>query len=64
MVPRTTRAKAGIGPSVVTVACKVILWRSVNKIHGYPPGYKAKGKAPMANQVSVQLDSQDSILPA
>ena len=34
------------------------------KLHEYPPGYKAKGKAPMANQVSVQLDSQDSILPA
>ncbi|XP_030943722.1 uncharacterized protein LOC115968456 [Quercus lobata] len=34
------------------------------KLHGYPPSYKAKGKASLANQVSAHLDSQDSFLHA
>ena len=33
------------------------------KLHGYPPGYKAKGKASLVNQVS-HFDSQDSLLHA
>ena len=34
------------------------------KLHGYPPGYKAKGKASLVNQVSAHFDSQDSLLHA
>ena len=34
------------------------------KLHGYRPGYKAKGKASLVNQVSAHFDSQDSFLHA